>query len=277
MIRLKSSKTTKKWSFKKLYYWMVGHPGTRIDYWSCGKFADKIRALFHVEPKPHAATGEEWDRWHKANKRNVGYWIAEELLNNLQDIWYFPKDVYRNILRYYKNRFVDKSHYLSTKLKAGEYHEIETRMLHGLFETLVDFVEYEKAHMHMISHPGEKRVKLPNAELGLKYLDWEINLGDQSPLQSEGAKEVLELYKWWKEVRPQRPDTWEASGLAAFYDAKREDKDEDDGGFLRQEPPNVQAESSILFDVRAKIEQMYDDEDTEMMIRLIKVRERLWT
>lgn len=277
MRSIKNSKTTEGWSWSKVYYWFTGRSGTRTDYWSCSPVAERIRKWFHVEPKPRATTFDGWDRWKNANRQNIGYWIAEELLDNLQDIWMFVPDTYRNVRRYVRNRYIDKTHYLRTRLEPGEYHEMKTRMICGLFETLVDFVEYEKANMQRWS--SDEKIKLPNAEAGINYLKWEIDLENQEngpSRQSETAKEVLALYTWWKETRPARPDDWDASGLSAFYDAQ----DEGDGFgnmFGDDADTNLQIESGILFDNRVKIEEMYDAEDEEMMIRLIKIRDGLWT
>jgi hypothetical protein len=43
------------------------------------------------------------------------------------------------------------------------------------------------------------------------------------------------------------------------------------------ETTDEQAETRRILDLLREIEKQQDDEDTEMMIRLIKVRNHLWT
>ncbi len=275
--------------FAKSFRWMTGHR-SRADYWSCSKLADRLRAKSGVTEKPGAATSEEWDSWHKANTGKWGYWLAEEGLDILQDIWMFIPDVYRNIRYYIRNRFIDKTHYLDTKLKKGSFHEMETRLLHGMFEALVDFVEYEKANMQRWS--SDEKFKLPNKAAGLAYLGWEISLKDEGVgeavhvahvRQSEAAKETLALYYWWKYTRPLRKEPGEAVGLWEFQKAMR-DKYCEDGdniwgilGRSKDYTAEEQAENDRLFQASNDEEVRQYNEDTEMMIRLVNLRNTLWT
>ena len=70
----------------------------RINYWSCSKFADIIRGI----DKPYALPFEHWDTWRQqeAKKRPFRYWIAEEVLDFLQDFVNFPLDVCHTISVY---------------------------------------------------------------------------------------------------------------------------------------------------------------------------------
>lgn len=273
----------------KLYYKLVGSKFRR-NYWSCSKFADFIRKIFNVTPKPTSATMEGWDVWHAKNKSNVGYWVAEEGLDLIQDIFMFVPDVYHNARVYVKNRFIDKPHYLNTKLKKGDWYEMDTRILNGLFETLVDFVEIEKAHLQYVSEElrgcvdDEKRLikrwknpfvrsPVPSRELGLRYLDWEIGLGDESPRQSEVAKEIKELYLWWKDARPSYQDVHDISGWSEWCKKRYESGECWWGEKTDEEREQVRK----ILELNAELEQARHDEETEMLIRLIKIRKGLWT
>jgi len=167
---------------------------------------------------------------------------------------------------------------------------METRLLHGMFEALVDFVEDEKAAM--MRWTSDKKIKLPNKAAGLAYLGWEISLKDQKvgdPVhpahvaQSERAKETLALYYWWKYTRPMRKEPGEAVGLWDFHDAMREKYCEDDdnmwGVLARREnyTAEEQAEDKRLFKASNEEETRQYDEDTEMMNRLVALRNSLWT
>jgi hypothetical protein len=273
----------------RLYYKLVGHR-IRTNYWSCSKFAAKVRRKLGVEEKPSAATLEGWSEWKKNNTNNFGYWLTEEAFDAAQDVVYFPIDVYRNIRRYINNRFVTKTHYIDTKLERGQWHEMDARILHGMMESLVGFVEIEKANMRYLSDEvplwRDNTLKgkfvrwktyhsreLPSRQKGLEYLDWEISLGEESPLQSAAARNIKELYLWWKDVRPARPDPMDASGWSEHCDARR------DGGdiFCRPETPEEKDRVEQMLEEMRLLEQQYYDEDTEMLTRLIKIRDSLWT
>ena len=93
--------------------------------------------------------------------------------------------------------------------------------------------------------------------------------------QAKAAKEILELYTWWKEVYPNRPDPYDASGWHDYCEMRREkgyhlldmeDKSEDE----------AKMRDTSLEQLRI-MEEAYEKEDEEMMIRLIKIRQSLWT
>jgi len=55
------------------------------NYWTCSKFADWIRGTTKLK----CGTGKEWHEWEKAAKAKypVRWWIAEEGLDHIQDVW----------------------------------------------------------------------------------------------------------------------------------------------------------------------------------------------
>lgn len=251
----------------KIYYALVNHT-TRRKYWSDSKFAVWIRKIAKVPQKPFSATLEDWDKYDKFNNENYKFitWFTEEFLLYLQDIIYFPYDVYKNAYAYYDNRFISKTHYLQTGLTPGQHFDFDTRLLHGVFQSLVLFVEEEKAHMYKISHKNSK--KLNKREAGLKYLNWEISLGEESKIQSETAKEVKEIYLWWKDIRPKRKDPYDVSGLSKYY--------KNINFTLSKKKKKGKQTLGNLYTKCNNIIQKYKDEDTKMMIRIIKIRDNLW-
>lgn len=236
---------------------------SRINYWSCSKFADWISGT----PKPFCLGLEEWDLWHENAKKNhpVRYWIAEELLIKIQDLVNFPFDLIYTIRVYIRNRFIDQTHVLKTGLKSGEYYDLDTRILHGLFNELVDLVEIEYAHLSKWDNKKTyKFVGGRSIEAGMDYLKWACGLkysikdglrkGDkhigQHTTQAKSAQKVKELYLWWKS-RNQRPNP---------YDIFSNEKD-GPKYFLKID----------------KMEKEQYKEDNKMLIELIKIRENLWT
>jgi hypothetical protein len=269
----------------------------RTHYWSCSEFANWVRGT----SKPSAETAEGWAAWRNAAKsaHSFRYWIAEEGLDKIQDIVYYPYDVYNNVLSYINNRYVARTYQLTSKLKRGEYYDLDTRMLHCLFDELVTFVEVEKANMQCLwNKESQEKFNYPSravrrlfgwrcAAAGVEYLNWEASLkyddeytdknspdyGAPTP-QALTAKEVLELYNWWTVVRPARPDPMEVSGWTAYCAESRVGEDRED--WLSSTSRNKPERDNMLQEMNA-LEAKYEAEDEEMLIRLIKIRKSLWT
>lgn len=217
---------------------------SRFNYWSHSKFANCIR-------------GEK--------KSLYRYWIAGTFLNKLQDIACFPMDVYYTIEVYVRNRFIDKTHYLRTGLKPGEYYDADYRILHGLFNELVIYVESELAHLS--NYKSEKRYKFIKGrckEAGLDYLNWasqlvmneEYGIAKDDPdygklsTQAIQSKKILELYNWWNN-RPKRINPHELFTREIF--------------------------GKNCYKLIQELEDRYDKEDTDMLVELVKIRGSLWT
>lgn len=276
-------------------------------YWSCSKFADWIRGT----TKLTVGTSEQWHEWETRAKRDypVRWWIAEEGLSHLQDFVTWPVRKIYDIKYYINNRWVTRSHALTAHprdIKPGNWCDVGNRFLPCLFNELVDFVEIELAWWHLVWEGPEKRAKYnmpwwasgwwrirlwrcPQA--GLDNLEWQRNLkhddewigaddpnyGKPTP-QAVGAQEILDLYKWWTEVYRNRPDPHDASGWSAYCEAAREAN----GGslwlsFSTDKDPELKAQSDLAHKKLQEIEAAYEQEDEAMMIRLIKIRNSLWT
>jgi hypothetical protein len=268
------------------------------NYWTCSKFADWIRGT----AKPAAADGDEWKRWKtQAEKQHpIRFWIAEEGLSHLQDIINWPIDKVYNLKYYAVNRWIDQSHALVAHpkhIKPGSWTDLDNRILICLLDELVDFVEIEKAYSNYRWNAekqkgmrwwqvGRWRTRTwRNAEAGIDHLQWEMTLTNAEWLdedkkheavltsQAMAAKEVFELYTWWTQVYPNRPDIYDISGWSAYCDSKR-----DRGiGFMETDPLEDQEETRKILDKNREIEAAYTAEEEAMLIRLIKVRKCLWT
>lgn len=173
---------------------------------------------------------------------------------------------------------------------------------------MVDFVEIELAWFHLAcSDEAYKKYKTPwhrnvfrfssyrNPESGMEYLNWaasvrhdedgfDPNDPDFGKLinQALAAQETIVLYKWWKEGRPKRQDPMEASGWSAYCDERRK-KAEVQGFDLtlpvleEDETEEEKARTRKILEVCHRMESEQENEDTEMLVRLIKIREHLWT
>lgn len=265
-------------------------------YWSCSKFADWLRGT----PKPPAGTSEEWNAWRKkAKTKTIRYWLAEEGLDYLDNFLFWPVNRIDDMRYYIKKRWISKTHSLTSNLKRGQWHEFETRLLHASFDELVNFVEIEEAWMHLICSDEVKMPRHRNIfrrwrcpEMGIAHLNWAAGLkndeewldkedpsyGQPTP-QALAAQETLFLYRWWKEERPKRLDPMDASGLSDYYEEKyKKAEANDDDPLLGSFSDEKEKERwHKLSDKCHQMEQAQEDEDTEMLIRLVKHRRCLWT
>ena len=271
---------------------------SRYTYWSCTKLAGKIRQAFSGKPNLKSGTAEEWDDYEKHMKKTAPFinWLTNDGFDGFQNILYFPYDLWRNFHYLIQARYVKKYHTMSSKLDPWSYVEINTRMLHCNFETLVGFVEVEcawnrgaaesKAKWYHRWFSGYLDYRCP--EEGLAHLEWASKLtfdgsygetpesehyGKPTP-QAERAKEILALYHWWK-VRDLRIDPMIKSGYSKWCD---EHTEESPLSILKQckTPEDEEKLRSILADLH-RIEEEQENEETEMLCRLMKCRDALWT
>jgi hypothetical protein len=247
----------------------------RIHHWSCSKFADWIRG----EKKPYALEWGAWDEWHnKQNKeRPWRFWLSDTVLPKIQNIFYFPHDVYTTLKSYIRNRYFDKIHYLKTGLKPGGYYDLDTRILHGLFNELVDFVEVELAHLSLWD--TNKKYKFKNGrsiEAAYDYFNWVTNLKYDEQYgaskkddhygkltdQAKNYRKIQKLYEWWKNIRPNRKNPYSDPSLGDIDDICDNKKSKN---------------KKKLYEKAYQSEIDQENEDTKMLIELIRLRHHLWT
>ena len=276
----------------------------RSNYWSCSKFSDWLRGT----PKLKCGTSEEWDAWYasSAKAHPIRYWIAEEGLDHIQKFVYYIPDRLNDIRYYINNRWITRSHALTAHprdIAPGTWRDVGNRFLPCLFNELVDFVEIEQAWHHCIwSDDAKTKFNVPwyrkgwlrlrtwrCPEAGMEYLRWAETLTNEEFLeegekhkaeptyQAKAAKEIIELYTWWTTTYRNRPDPMDASGWSAHCDAMRVKYPGSMFSSLNSKDPADRKASDKAHKLLTKIEKAYEKEDEEMMIRLIKIRESLWT
>lgn len=274
-------------------------------YYSKSKLVCWLRKKLAIS-KPSALPWGEWELWDRQTKasRPIAFWLTETLPNWLEKPAEWTVDPLLEIKYYLRNRYISRTHLLRTGLEPGKYYEPDTQLLHGIFTTLVDFVEVDKAHMQSVwgSEEDQKKYQLPwwrrsrwfrwgewrSAAAGLAYLHWEASLvneafcyddpndpaiGQPTP-QALAAREIMALYEWWVIRRPARPDPHDASGWTAVYDEKREKYGDI---FSEITDPDLEARSRQALLLCNELEEKYEQEDTDMLIRLMKIRQSLWT
>ena len=280
----------------------------RSNYWSCSWFADWLRGT----PKLSAGTSEEWRDWKLNAKKQYPfrYWLAEQGLDHLQNIVMFIPDKLYAVKYYVNNRWVTGTHRLTAHprdIRPGSWCDVGNRFLPCLFNELVDFVEVEQAWYNIAWDPeAREKYRAPfyasgwlrwrtwrSREAGLDALRWaaglvydeshgvqptDPNYGKPTP-QSQNAVECINLYLWWTQMRPNRLDPHDASGWSDYVNSRLNDNKNDDSVFGIWESNDAvdQRHRTDMINVVDELEQRYDQEDEDMMIRLIKLRRFLWT
>jgi hypothetical protein len=267
-----------------------------------------LRKKFKIE-KPYALAWGKWDDWDTELKKNhpIAFFFTETLPDWLEKPAEWIVDPFNNLRYRIRLQYGYRTHLISTGLKPGKYYELETRMLHGMFNSLVDFVEVEKAN-HMVAWGDKDKMEKYNipwwrsipifywstwrsAAAGTDHLKWEANLDDptmdineRSPSQAIHARETIILYTWWTQIRLPRTedsayDICKYSEFAARMNAIY--GEEWMFGSLRGGGPKLSAadrdEHKQINAKIAELEQEWATEDDDMLIRLVKLRRGLWT
>lgn len=250
---------------------------------------DKVKDWVRGTPCLKSATLKEWREWGRLSqqKHPVRYWLVEEAFYELENLLLWPFKSIRSVKNHFSNRFLSRTHALTSHpkdIKRGQWCEMGDRILPCLFNELSNFVEVDLAHINSLS-TGAKRpwFKKRDPKAGLEYLRWAMALTDEEYLeegqkhlsqptaQALAAREIISLYHWWKHVYPRRSDpndiydSWREKSLA-----KKED-------IFSETTPEEMKEVRALLEKTVEIENSYEKENEEMLIRLIKIRQHLWT
>lgn len=193
------------------------------------------------------------------------------------------------------HRTYDKYHVVHLGTKPG-FSDSREMLLYANFAVLTHFVENELAKME-IGHRRFKKISykgLSNRELGLSYLELWLNMSPELSRDGEDlneghrnfAKEVRELYLWWKDVRPDRVDI----NLIQIEELIKQVNNDgrkwykfvgiEGSKFLTMEDELTESERELRKELRQnsfELEQYWDKEDQEMLHRLIDIRFFLWT
>jgi hypothetical protein len=254
------------------------------------KIVNKFKYWMDYNP-PASMSSKGWRLFKKEFKEvaPVRYWFKHEFRYFILPIKWKCETI-RNWIRY---RTYDRYHIVDTGLTPGYYDPLTT-MLHVNFNIMKDFVEVEQAwHSYMWSddwktqaswyekHMPFYRFFYPfrRPDLGIKHLEWASTLDDPSlpphercDSQAQHARELLIIYKWWVHDRPARKkiDYPEYSdqgldGLLACFDAD-----------FDQTAPDFVAHRAAM-DKGIDQDELWEKEDEEFLIRLMKIRRGLWT
>jgi hypothetical protein len=198
------------------------------------------------------------------------------------------------------NRWIARTHALTAHprdVTRGSWRDLGQRFVPCMFNELVNFVEIEAARA-MVSGNRELMKRYGchwihrffflstwrSSEAGIDHLKWSMSLTNRDLMeegdpeepshQARAAMEILELYSWWKEVVPAR-QRFEETGDWRSYTEVRHSKGFElfahEGAGERKE----EADRSVSWSP-TNHERLHDEEEEQMMIRLIRLRHVLW-
>jgi len=236
--------------------------------------------------KPTAASYQEWRRWEEESKAKypIRYFITETVPKYLSNMKRTIVSPFVNLKKFFYNRFVEIHHIIKMDLKPG-WHEYDEKMLYANFQILVDYVELDCAsHAVDSTTPSfwNRIFKGRNAwrsrELGLKYLaphslEEDPTCADEITKNNQVRKELMDLYIWWKDVRPNRVDPYESLRWKAVHGSH-----EGENIWDWMEPGDIEAKAKLRQAAQESwnLEEAYRREDQERLEKLVKLREWLW-
>lgn len=122
------------------------------------------------------------------------------------------------------------------------YHDPDAVLLHAVMQVLVNYIEKEKPYEH---------------------IDWDDDDGHRNAWNV-----IASVYNWWKQ-RPFRTSVLDAIDIPDDYMYVID-------GYLKfndEKYPHLQ----VVFQAANEQERIWYQEDTEMMQKVISVREYMWT
>lgn len=251
---------------------------------------------------PNSATSEGWNEWNKqARMKKVRWFFADTLPYSFSKLIIWPVGRVKDWIRY---RTTSKYHIIKLDHEPG-YMEASERLLYSGFTILRKFVEGEKAWMQHISNSSsvdidfmdavlvarkEKKIwkRADKRQYAMKYLDWEISLAKENEESSEItmsdnpqsfiASEIKELYVWWKDIRPVRIDPYENKYYVLYHES-RSKRNADESPLFGEDDDTPEERDNMLKGHKLSdiLSKSNSNDDEEMFIRLIKIREGLWT
>lgn len=245
---------------------------------------------------PSSATADGWIEFDEKFKKEapIRFFITHGIPIKT---WWRIKHRVRDGIYWVKYRTVHKYHIVDSGLQPG-YYDISEVMLHANFNMLVEYVENECAHMHVIWEKdlrrnlyGWKRFlpwffrsncakrKEYAREYGLAHLDWAASLDDpslgeyeRSDHQAQAAREIRSLYIWWTEERPNRREL-----ESPVTNEKYEHVMELGSQKWQKENPELYKQWVQYIKDQSELDQSWHNEDEAMLIRLMKIRLSLWS
>ena len=159
-----------------------------------------------------------------------------------------------NILRQWFHTAPDKSE----PMPVGD------QILHDSFTHLQNFVEYNIAQIYT----GTEDLSYKSKENGIKGLEWLHSQKTKEPHYQAALVEIKALYNWWVDLRVGRTDAWR--DIDTTYSQFKEE-------WLHTTEDKNSEYKEYMDKCRyaEKLQILYNNEDTKMLLRLIHIRNYL--
>mgnify|MGYP006221980523 FL=1 len=159
-----------------------------------------------------------------------------------------------NILRQWFHTAPDKSEPMS----------VGDQILHDSFTHLQNFVEYNIAQIYT----GTEDLSYKSKENGIKGLEWLHSQKTKEPHYQAALVEIKALYNWWVDLRVGRTDAWR--DIDTTYSQFKEE-------WLHTTEDKNSEYKEYMDKCRhaEKLQTLYNNEDTKMLLRLIHIRNYL--
>lgn len=201
--------------------------------------------------------------------------LISSVLDVLYEKYYDITAPFFRVWDKFNYRYIKKYHLIDTKLSPG-WHEFDTKLIHGMFEMMVDFVEIELAQLYLLTN----KLSELKPEYGVWFLEEVVNSNGHYEEEKEYYSELYQIYKWYKESYLTRPDLFSVTGFhSIIYEIEEK---HGTTNFLSPIWREVDTElcnryKKIMYEIIPNQEKVWEDEETEMLTRLIKIRKFIWT
>lgn len=239
------------------------HRKYRAGYWSSSKLSHWLRTKAGLD-NPGALSCEGWAEHEKQSKATAPFinWVTDEFFDKMQRWVMFPSDCLYSVKVFYRN-WKDKSHVLEGGFEVGQWIDRCTRFNTCLFYELEKFIEREKSYETL------------NWEIGLVYDEgWGYSPEDECygkpTSQALAAMEQKRIIDWWKKNKDR--DFFKESGLSDCYSFEHGDSFWESYSKMKDNP-----EQNACREKERELESKFKEEEEEMLIRLIKIRDTLWS
>ena len=222
-----------------------------------------------------ARSSNDWHEFREYHKEHnpIRYFIN----NDFEAIFIWPWSMrLRRLTDWVRYRTTRRYHVIKTGMKPG-YSDVSEKMLHVNFNMLKDFVEIEKAHMYEVFVNNG----VTGNAAGVAHLMWEMGLEEQEEFgnnqQAKNAREIYDLYNWWIDERPLRVDPMETTEYNAYWKLRTELYGIGCVGCSDKDTPELKKLQTKAYKLSEKLDKQYAKEDEKNLIRLMKIRDALWT
>ena len=136
------------------------------------------------------------------------------------------------------------------------------QILYDSFTHLQNFVEYNLAQIYTNNSDNTYKSR----EKGLQGIEWLISQKTKDPVYQAALTEIKVLYTWWADLRTQRTQPFQNTTYDMFKDEWLTQTEEENSEFKEFMDKCRHAE---------KLRNLYNTEDTKMLLRLIQIRNYL--